>query len=249
MARLSLREAGHLLRRMGFAGSPGDIDALAGKDRETAVNSLIDYETVNNQEMDGSLVRSFAFLRLSSSSEITAANFNESEIRTWWIARMVTTRRPFEEKMTLFWHNHFATSIETVPTIHMYTQNLDLRTHALARFDDLLLNTSQGAAMLIWLNGVENTRESPNENFARELLELFTMGTNDVINDEPNYNEGDVKEVARAFAGWRFRPRTDAVFAHDWYVDTHSADFGAKTIFGQTANFSGEDVITVVADK
>jgi len=249
MASLSLKEAAHLLRRMGFGGTSGDIDALVGKERETAVNSLIDYETVNNQEMVDSLARSFLFLRLSSSSEITNANFNETEIRAWWITRLLTTKRPFEEKMTLFWHNHFATSLDTVPAIQMYTQNLYLRKYALGRFDDLLLNISEGAAMLIWLNGVESNREAPNENFARELLELFTMGTNDVVTDDPNYSEGDVKDVARAFAGWRFRIRNDDLFANEWYVDTNSADSGAKTIFGQTANFSGEDVIMVLADK
>lgn len=249
MPGLTVTEAAHLLRRMSFGGSSAEIDALTGKDRETAVNSLIDYESVGNQEMDDILTRGFPFLRFSSSTEVNAENFNATEIRGWWITRFLFSKRPFEEKMTLFWHNHFATSIDTVPPIHMYTQNLALRQNALGKFEDLLLKISQGAAMLIWLNGAESSRENPNENFARELQELFTMSPADVVTSEPNYTETDVKEIARAFAGWRFRQKDSSVFGQDWYIDAAAADSGGKTIYSQTANFSGEDVITILADN
>jgi uncharacterized protein (DUF1800 family) len=249
MAGLTAREAAHLLRRTGFSSPVADVNALTGKDRETAVNSIIDYESVRNQDMDEILARNFPFLRVSSSDQLTSENFNEEQIRTWWISRLLYTQRPFEEKMTLFWHNHFATAIDTVPAIHMYTQNLDLRQYALGRFDDLLLQISQGAAMLIWLNGAESSKENPNENFARELQELFTMSPVDVVTDEPNYNETDVKEIARAFAGWRFRQKNNSAFKYEWFIDTNSTDFGSKTIYNQTANFSGEDLITLLAAK
>src|SRR5262249_10141375 len=155
-------------------------------------NRLIDYQKSDNTSMDAALERDFEFLRAKSETALNDQNFNETEIRQWWIARMLSTARPFEEKMTLFWHNFFATSVEKVPVVHMYLQNLDLRRLALTRFDDLLLQVAQGPAMLIWLDGITSTEREPNENFARELQELFSMGTHDVVTGEPNYSEQDV---------------------------------------------------------
>jgi uncharacterized protein (DUF1800 family) len=125
---------------------------------------------------------------------------------------MAYTRRPFEEKMTLFWHNHFATSASKTGDLFIYNQNLTLRSHALDQFDALLLAVAQDPAMLLWLDGVTSVRGKANENFARELQELFTMGINDVVTGEPNYSEEDVKEIARAFTGWKFfHPRLDLI--------------------------------------
>jgi uncharacterized protein (DUF1800 family) len=251
MTNLTFSEAAHLLRRAGFSGPPEEINPLVTLGREGAVNYLLDYERVDNQEMDTVLRTSFEFLRATSSESLTDANFNETEIRAWWLGRMLHTKRPFEEKMTLFWHNHFATSLDKVPVLHMYSQNLDLRRLALTRFDDLLLKISQGAAMLIWLDGLTNTKTQPNENFAREIQEVFSMGARDVVTGEPNYTEMDVKQIARAFAGWRFRKSANdsSPFAYEGYIDSNDADQGAKTIYGQTANFSGQDVITIIANR
>jgi uncharacterized protein (DUF1800 family) len=133
--------------------------------------------------------------------------------------------------MTLFWHNFFATSLDKVSPLFMYLQNLDLRRLALARFDDLLLQVAQGPAMLIWLDGVTSTQADPNENFGRELQELFSMGTHDAVTGEPNYTEQDVKEITRAFTGWRFRKSADkSPFAYEWFLDETQADTRAKTI-------------------
>ena len=251
MNALTYKEAAHLLRRMGFSGPPEKIRTLAAMGREKAVDFLVDYEKISDRELEERLSPAFEFLHATSPDDLSDRNFNATELRSWWIGRMLYSSRPFEEKMTLFWHNFFATSLDKVPLVHMYNQNLDLRQFALGRFDDLLLKISQGAAILIWLDLVNSAKDSPNENFARELQELFTMGTNDVVTAQPNFTEDDVKEISRAFTGWRFRqsPDNNSPFAHEWFLDENQADLGAKTIYGLTANFTGEDVITILADR
>ncbi len=251
MPGLTYKEAAHLLRRMGFSGPPQEIEAMVGMDRDKAVSRLLDYQKVDNTVLEVTKLRfNFDFYGAQSADALNDQNFNDSEIRQWWIARLLYTARPFEEKMTLFWHNFFATSLDKVPVIHMYTQNLDLRRLAVARFDDLLLAVAQGPAMLIWLDGISSTRDNPNENFGRELQELFSMGTHDAVTGEPNYTEQDVKEIARAFTGWRFRKAADpSPFAYEWFLDESQADLRAKTIYGQSGSFSGQDVITLVAAR
>ncbi|HWP43851.1 MAG TPA: DUF1800 family protein, partial [Blastocatellia bacterium] len=184
MANLTFDEAAHLLRRMGFGGPPEEINDLVSRGREGAVDYLIDYDQIDNSAMEGVLERSFDF-----SNPDDMRSFTPTEIRRWWFTRMVLSRRQFEEKMTLFWHNHFATALSKVQEFPMYLQNLTLRQHALDRFDTLLLKVAQDPAMLVWLDGITNVRGRPNENFARELQELFTMGPNDVVTGEPNYTE------------------------------------------------------------
>jgi uncharacterized protein (DUF1800 family) len=158
---------------------------------------------------------------------------------------MVATKRQFEEKMTLFWHNHFATSSSKVQDVFMLNQNVLLRTNSLAKFDDLLLKVSQDAAMLIWLDNITNVLGSANENFGRELQELFTMGIKDVVTGEQNYTEQDVKEVARTYTGWDYLRRAPFSFQ----LKTAQHDNGTKTIYGQQGNFSGEDVITIISAR
>lgn len=245
-------DAAHLLRRAGFGGSPEEIEDLAARDRDDAVDHLINYSAINNQPMEDVLAASFNF-----SDTTDNRRFNQGELRRWWLTRMVYTRRQFEEKMTLFWHNHFATALSGTNDISMYVQNLKLRKHALDRFDDLLLVVSQDAAMLQWLDGISNIRTSPNENFSRELQELFTMGLMDPVTGQSNYTEDDVKEIARAFTGWRVRNNrnaTDPLQRFEFFVQTNLHDAGAKTIYAGTpyaitANLGGEDVITIISDR
>jgi uncharacterized protein (DUF1800 family) len=248
MADLTFDAAAHLLRRMGFGGSPEEIETLAARGREGAVDYLINYKQVDNAALDSLVQRSFDF-----SNPDDFPKFNRSELQRWWFTRMIHTRRPFEEKMTLFWHNHFATAGSKVDDRFMYVQNLKLRARALDRFDSLLLTVAQDPAMLIWLDGIVNVRNSPNENWARELQELFTMGIFDVVTGQPNYSEDDVKEIARAFTGWKFFfNRATAArdpFNFQFFVNPPEHDESVKTIYGQSANFSGEDVITIVAAK
>ncbi|HVG18288.1 MAG TPA: DUF1800 family protein, partial [Blastocatellia bacterium] len=246
MASLDYDGAAHLLRRMGFGGSPEEIDGLAARGREGAVDYLINYNDIDNKAMDDLLLQSFDFL----TPPIDNKDISNNEIRRWWFTRMVHTRRQFEEKMTLFWHNHFATSSSKVQDALMYNQNLVLRQYGLDRFDSLLLKVSQDPAMLVWLDGITNVLGSANENFSRELQELFTMGITDVVTGEPNYTEQDVKEIARAFTGWKYNiNRRNGTIAYNFFVQQNQHDNTAKTIYGQTSNFTGEDVITLVSAR
>ena len=240
MASLSYDEAAHLLRRAGFGGSPEEIDDLSSKGRESAVDYLINFTQIDNSSMQSLLTASFDFSEPANNDK-----FNNGEIRRWWMTRMVATKRQFEEKMTLFWHNHFATSSSKVQDVFMYNQNVLLRANSLAKFDDLLLKVAHDAAMLIWLDGITNVLGKPNENFGRELQELFTMGINDVVSGDQNYTEQDVKEVARAFTGWDYQRRPPFTFQ----VKNNQHDNGTKTIYGQQGNFSGEDVISIISAR
>jgi uncharacterized protein (DUF1800 family) len=240
MASLSYDEAAHLLRRAGFGGTPEEIDDLSSRGREGAVDHLIDFGQIDNSAMDSLLAASFDFSNPGDNTK-----FNNGEIRRWWFTRQVATKRQLEEKMTLFWHNHFATSSSKVQDVFMYNQNLLLRQLSLDRFDNLLLKVSQDAAMLIWLDNITNVLGKPNENFGRELQELFTMGINDVVTGDQNYTEQDVKEVARAFTGWDYVKRAPFAFQ----LKTAQHDNGAKTIYGQQANFSGEDVVSIISAR
>ena len=246
MAALNYDEAAHLLRRMGFGGSPDEIDDLVSRGREAAVDFLINYNQIDNRALDTLIQQSFNF-----SDPNDPSTFNGAELQRWWFTRMVHTRRPFEEKLTLFWHNHFATAISKVPEILMYVQNLTLRRNGLGRFDDLLLKVAQDPAMLVWLDGITSVRGRPNENFARELQELFTMGITDVVTGDRNYTEDDVKEIARAFTGWKIAPPRGAAdpFAFGFFVNPDDHDNTAKTVYLQTANFGGEDIIALIAAR
>lgn len=242
MASLSYDEGAHLLRRAGFGGAPQDIDDLTARGREGAVDFLINFNQIDNSAMESLLAASFNFS--------TQDGINNGEIRRWWFTRMVNTRRQFEEKMTLFWHNHFATSSSKVQDVFMLNQNVLLRQSVLDRFDNLLLKVSQDAAMLIWLDNITNVLGKPNENFGRELQELFTMGIKDVVTDEQNYTEQDVKEVARAFTGWNYQRRSPFPFQ----LNASQHDNGSKSIYtgtpwAQTGNLSGEDVITIISAR
>jgi uncharacterized protein (DUF1800 family) len=239
MPALTYDDLAHLLRRMGFGGSPDDINQLPSKSRERAVDALLNYATVDNSALEDRLARDF-----------NPKSFTPNDdLQLWWAIRMVLTARPFEEKMTLFWHNHFATALTKVDYPLMYIQNQMLRASALDRFDSLLLSVSEDPAMLVWLDGVTSGAGHPNENYARELQELFTMGTHDKVTGLANYTENDVKEIARAFTGWRFSLKEGKVPRARFFVEADEHDNGSKLIYGQQANFSGEDVIAIICAR
>jgi hypothetical protein len=151
----------------------------------------------------------------------------------WWANRMLATPRPLEEKLTLFWHGHFATGENKVRDYRMMLrQNEMLRARASGRFRDLLVGILKDPAMLVYLDNGENIKTHPNENFGRELLELFTMGVG-------HYSERDVREAARAFTGW-----TNDVLAFKFDKSQH--DFGQKTFLGRTGPFDGEEIIDAI---
>jgi uncharacterized protein (DUF1800 family) len=156
-------------------------------------------------------------------------------LATWFGERMLTTRRPLEEKLTLFWHGHFATGNGKVrDTRMMFRQNEMLRANAAGSFRDLLVGILTDPAMLVYLDNGENRKGHPNENFGRELLELFTMGVG-------NYSEQDIREASRAFTGW-----TNDVLEFRFDAETH--DDGEKTFLGRTGAFNGEDIIDIILD-
>jgi uncharacterized protein (DUF1800 family) len=252
MADFSYNDAAHVYRRMGFGGTRKQIESLVARGRERAVDFLLNYERINNFEVEDLLSRLTNPERFSGQSiDVDGRVFTPFEIgmHRWWLTRLVMTRRPFEEKMTLFWHNYFATAIHKVPDRMMFTQNQLLRKYSLARFDTLLLRVAKDPAMLIWLDGVSNVSGSPNENFARELQELFSMGIRDAVTGEPNYTEKDVQEIARAFTGWRFKSNRLNPNNLKFIVKENQHDNGLKEIYGTSANYSGEDVITVICAR
>ena len=157
-------------------------------------------------------------------------------LATWWGERMLTTERPLEEKMTLFWHGHFATGNTKVRDTRMvFQQNEMLRVHANGNFEDLLVGILTDPAMLVYLDNGENIKGHPNENFGRELLELFTLGVG-------NYTEQDIREGSRAFTGW-----TNDVL--EFKFDDEQHDFDEKTFLGRTGAFNGDDIIEIILEQ
>jgi hypothetical protein len=164
---------------------------------------------------------------------LRANSIETQRLGVWWANRMLTTNRPLEEKLTLFWHGHFATGDAKVRDYRMMLrQNQMLRGNASGRLRDLLVGILKDPAMLVYLDNGENVKSHPNENFGRELLELFTMGVG-------NYTERDVREAARSFTGW-----TNEVLAFKFDNDQH--DFGDKTFLGKTGPLNGEEVIDTI---
>lgn len=151
-----------------------------------------------------------------------------------WLQTMVNSEAQLREKMSLFWHGHFATRIQN----SFFAQELlqVIRTNALGNFGDMLKAVSKSPAMLQFLNNQQNKKSHPNENFAREVMELFTMGRG-------NYTETDVKEAARAFTGWAFNPQGGFVFRKFQHDD------GSKTFLGKTGNFDGDDILNILLEK
>jgi hypothetical protein len=216
--------AGHLLRRSGFGAAPQDVARVAERGLELAVPELFDEAPDQETEFQ----RSFDHINGS------LMNFGDpAQLQMWWCHRMLRTRTPLREKLTLFWHGHFATShVKVVNQLLMHRQNETLRLHTWGNFRDLLLAVSRDPAMLVYLDGEANTKEHPNENYARELLELFTLGIG-------QYTENDVREAARAFTGWR----------HDggkFVFDAEAHDAGDKVFLGKRGALDGTDIIAIL---
>jgi uncharacterized protein (DUF1800 family) len=159
-------------------------------------------------------------------------------LRRWWVDTLFAAQTPAEqlrERMTLFWHNHFVSSVQKVKSAKlMLDQNRLLRRHALGRFDELLHAVGKDPAMVVYLDSATSRRGSPNENFAREVMELFTLG-------EGNYREQDVKEAARAFTGWSIEPATGEF---RWRPFIH--DDGEKTVLGVRGRLDGDAVLDIL---
>jgi uncharacterized protein (DUF1800 family) len=166
---------------------------------------------------------------------LKANNRERQKININWMNMMVEGKGLLREKMALFWHNHFACRFQEAAMAHQYLEVL--RTHALGSFRDLLLAISQSPGMLLFLNNQQNRKDRPNENFAREVMELFTLGRG-------VYTETDVKEAARAFTGWAMDRET-----LKFRFEERHHDRGTKTILGQTGNWKGEDVLRILLEQ
>jgi uncharacterized protein (DUF1800 family) len=246
-SRLTEDQARHLLLRTGFAPSLAEVQALQGQSANRAVSSLIDAARSNRPQTP---IPEFA--RQSApqvrpgemSPEANQAFRREQatqslEIKVWWFREMLATPNPLAERMALFWHNHFATSQQKVVRSHpMWNQHQLFRQHALGNFRTLLHAVGKDPAMLVYLDGAQSRKEAPNENFAREVMELFTLGQ-----DSGAYTEQDIKEAARAFTGWSVE-RDD--FSFRWRPFFH--DGGVKTVFGQSGAFDGDAVLDLLLD-
>jgi hypothetical protein len=246
----SLSDARHLLFRAGFGGTPEEVQRLHRLGLERMVSWLVDYERkpdligpLNIQPLPPLDYRAFRKLDEMERRKIRGERRRMDAIRvynllSWWGDRMLRTRRPLEEKMTLFWHGHFTSSQRDVRNgYRMYLQNQTLRENATGNFRDLLHAISKDPAMLEYLDNNRNRRGRPNENFAREVMELFTLGIG-------NYTEDDIKEAARAFTGWTFNGNTSA-----FVFQMRQHDYGEKTFLGRKGNFDGDDILEILLEQ
>lgn len=260
-------EAAHLLRRAGFGGSPDEITAFHALGRRKAVETLLHPEEAADAfplpdwadpELAASEMRERAMqareMRRTTrdlgpeEADRARREFRRKQQRTeraraleaqaWWFRRMLATRAPLREKMALFWHDHFATSFQKVrqPALLMI-QNELFRSHATGSFKDLTREIVKDPAMMLYLDTQNSKKGKPNENFAREVMELFTLG-------EGNYSEQDIKEAARAFTGYQLNRREGTVVHNkrQW-------DGGEKTIFGRSGRYDGEGVVELIFEQ
>jgi uncharacterized protein (DUF1800 family) len=241
MARPSDRYIEHLLRRAGFGARPDELDFYGGLTISDAVDAVLNYERIPDT-VDANIGKS-GYVGVTTRGAF-APQSNIVDSRQRWLFRMVHTNRPLQEKMTLFWHNHFATAYTKVAGLFGATEGARymaakpsedpaqvrgqiemLRDNALGNFREILVNIAKDTAMLIWLDGYTNTRAKPQENFAREIMELFTVGVG-------NYTEQDVYAGARVFTGWNLtRPGAAAngTQHYEFFYNAAQHDTGSKT--------------------
>jgi uncharacterized protein (DUF1800 family) len=204
----------HLLRRAGFGASPADLASFEGMSMSGVLDYLLDYED-QPDDVD-SKIGNPSYVSIALRAGGFQPNTVIEDARQRWLFRMVHTQRPLQEKMALFWHNHFATAYSKIAGTFGIVQGTKLmanvsgqlpgpqgqyelfREHALGNFTELLIEVAKDPAMLVWLDGRTNTRQRPQENFGREIMELFTFGVG-------NYTEEDVYAAARVFTGWNLR--------------------------------------------
>lgn len=244
------QKARHLLNRAGFGIPFSQIAVLTQKGLKEAVSSLFQNvpeedsvepqwlkENVDSQEM-----MHIARLLPQDETKMLKKEINQKEmeqiaqLKAWWFHKMRTTSCPLQEKMALFWHGHFATSAEKVKSTRFnYDLNQIFRKEGLGNFKNLVTRVGQSPAMLIYLDNMRNNKRKPNENWARELMELFTLGIG-------NYQEKDIKEAARAFTGWTHHQGT---FVHN----RRQHDEGTKTFLGKTGPWEGQDIIDILFEQ
>jgi uncharacterized protein (DUF1800 family) len=235
-----------LYRRAGFGLRGAELDALVPAGYDAAVERLISGLTSPDPPGDAVTLPAFPDLQLpgktASLSERQAVNVELRAglmaLQEWWMQRMVATSTPLREKLTLFWHGHFATGASKVrdPKL-MYLQNQLFRTQGGGSFEALTQAVAKDGAMMFWLDTETDKRAHPNENFARELMELFTIGIG-------NYTQNDVTAGARSFTGWTYSRRS-----YRYFFQAAQHDYGTKVFLGRSGAFNGTDIISILVNK
>ncbi|MDB5311232.1 MAG: hypothetical protein JWO38_5434 [Gemmataceae bacterium] len=223
-----VRKVGHLYRRTGFGATRAELEAGVADGYEKVLGRVLAGEP-----------ESADFGRTSeymSSERSMPPGAPQQRLSAWWLDRMLKTAHPLREKITLFWHNHFATSNAKVQNARfMLGQYRLMYRHALGSFREMLVEMGTDPAMLVWLDTTQSVRGKPNENYARELMELFSLGIG-------NYSEKDIREAARAFTGYEIDKGKGA-------FNTRKHDPSEKTVLGKTGTFKGEDVARICLDQ
>ncbi|MGE0152407.1 MAG: DUF1800 family protein [Reyranellaceae bacterium] len=250
---MGTEQARHLLARTGFQPTPADLAAferldhaegverILGGMRSRAATPLPDWMGMSPNEffqLSRDIRRERREAERDTGRILKIANLMRQQggdAKAWWYREMLTTTSPFTERMVLFWHNHFTSSVQKARYVPaLIRQNELFRREAAGNYGRLLREVARDPAMLLYLDGATSRKDRPNENFARELLELFTVG-------EGQYSERDIKEAARAFTGWSIDRDTGA---HRVYAVLH--DEGAKTFLGRSGNLDGDDIVAAV---
>ena len=229
----------HLMRRTGFGAPYEELEARAAKGYEATVEELLEPDAHGIPEFDElSMARFYPDIEVPTAPDDGSANF---------MYHLLTTPRPLEEKMALFWHMVFATGMGKVDDPNeLRLQVATFREHGMGNYKELLVRLAKDPAMIYWLDNNQNHKDAPNENWGRELLELFSMG-------QGNYSEDDVKMAARAFTGWTMKPKLprQPYGRHSWEFEYKEEDHddSEKTFLGRRGRFKGEDIIDIVVQQ
>ena len=246
MSNADIALMAHLMRRAGFGASRDELERLVDRGYENVVEDLL--HPGDSNTMPDDVIRRY-HSEMAEMRELNSAG-------AYWMYRMVTTQNQMEEKLALFWHGLFATGYAKLNQASALTNQINtFRRNALGSFRTILVELSRDPAMIIWLDNHDNHKGDVNENYGRELLELFSMGIG-------NYTEDDVKECARAFTGWTLgnaeymstRASRDSIWPYsriNWHFNyrDYDHDDGEKTFLGQTGNFNGEDIIDIIVKQ
>jgi len=244
MAEKELGLLAHLMRRAGFGGTLQELEEYRAQGYEATVDALVHPEDA--PDWDDDLFRRYQ-------PDLNSVMYFESA-QNYWMYKMINSKRPLEEKIALFWHGLFATAYGKLNHAKGVVNQTDtFRRHGLGAFHNILMELSRDPAMIFWLDNKDNHKDAPNENYGRELLELFSMGIG-------NYTEDDVKNCARAFTGWTIandeymsvRASRDSIWPSgriDWQFEYRPEDHDdtEKRFLGRTGNFNGEDIIDIIA--
>ncbi len=235
MSSSDLAMIAHLMRRAGFGASREELEERLDVGYEETVEDLLHPERQEPVDI-------YEFLRYHHMQWKPGTLGGVGQVS--WVWRMINTKAPLQEKMCLFWHQIFATGVSKVDHYDEITDMIDMfREKGMGKYRDLLIEVAKNPAMIYWLDNNENHATAVNENWGRELLELFSMGVS-------NYTEDDVRECSRAFTGWTMSPKLPRFHMGrwDWYFEYKEDDHdnGDKTFLGETGNFNGEDIIDII---